>query len=178
MGYIEETGAAQHLRDARICQIYEGTNGIQAIDLVTRKLPLADGHAVRNYIGRIRNEADAMAQSGDEDGAAIGEQLREAVTALEEATGTLQGWLENGGDRALASATPYLRLFGLTAGAAGLARGARVAITRRAGANDDQRMRLARYFADNHLPYTAALKAIVERGPDSLLATTPDMLAI
>jgi acyl-CoA dehydrogenase len=102
----------------------------------------------------------------------------EAVSALEEATGTLQTWLKDGGDRPLASATPYLRLFGLTAGAAGLARGARAAQARRAGANDDQRMRLARYFAENHLPYTAALKTIVERGPDSLLAVTPDMLAL
>jgi acyl-CoA dehydrogenase len=98
--------------------------------------------------------------------------------ALEETTGTLQGWLKDGGDRPLASATPYLRLFGLTAGAAGLARGARAAMARRVGANDDRHIRLARYFAENHLPYTAALKAIVERGPDSLLATTPDMLAI
>jgi alkylation response protein AidB-like acyl-CoA dehydrogenase len=178
MGYIEETGAAQHLRDARICQIYEGTNGIQAIDLVTRKLPLADGNAVRDYTARIRAEAEAMAQSGDGDAAAIGVRLAAAVTALEDATGYLQSWLKDGGDRPLASATPYLRLFGLTAGAAGLARGARAAMARRTRANDDQRLRLARYFADNHLPYAGALKSIVECGPDSLLATTPDMLAL
>ncbi|MFW6076283.1 MAG: acyl-CoA dehydrogenase [Hyphomicrobiales bacterium] len=177
MGYIEETGAAQHLRDARICQIYEGTNGIQAIDLVTRKLPLADGQAVWAFTKRLRSEAEAMVDSGDDDAVALGVRLRQAVSALEEATGTLQGWLEDGGDPPLASATPYLRLFGLTAGAAGLARGAKAAMARRAGANDDQRMRLARYFAENHLPYTAALKTIVERGPDSLVATTPDMLA-
>ena len=178
MGYIEETGAAQHLRDARICQIYEGTNGIQAIDLVTRKLALAGGQAVWAYTGKIRAEAEAMALSDDEDAAAIGVRLRHAVSALEEATVTLQGWLKDGGDRPLASATPYLRLFGLTAGAVGLARGARAAMARRAGANDDRHIRLARYFADNHLPFTGALKAIVERGPDSLLATTPDMLAL
>jgi alkylation response protein AidB-like acyl-CoA dehydrogenase len=178
MGYIEETGAAQHLRDARICQIYEGTNGIQAIDLVTRKLALAGGQAVWAYTGRIRAEAEAMAQSDDQDAAAIGVRLRHAVSALEEATDTLQGWLKDGGDRPLASATPYLRLFGLTAGAAGLARGARAAMARRTGANDDRHIRLARYFADNHLPFTGALKAVVERGPDSLLATTPDMLAV
>jgi acyl-CoA dehydrogenase len=179
MGYIEETGAAQHLRDARICQIYEGTNGIQAIDLVTRKLALADQQAVWAYTGRIRAEAEAMAQSDDENAAAIGVRLRQALNALEEATDTLQGWLKDGGgDRPLAAATPYLRLFGLTAGAAGLARGARAAMARHASANDDQRMRLARYFADNHLPYAAALKTIVERGPDSLLAATPDMLAV
>ena len=178
MGYIEETGAAQHLRDARICQIYEGANGIQAIDLVTRKLTLGDRQAVWAYLGRIRGEAEEMAQEGDGDVAAVGVRLAEAVTALEDATGYLQSWLKEGGDRPLASATPYLRLFGLTAGAAGLARGARAAMARRAGANDDQRMRLARFFADNHLPYAAALKTIVEQGPDSLLATTPDMLAI
>jgi alkylation response protein AidB-like acyl-CoA dehydrogenase len=178
MGYIEETGAAQHLRDARICQIYEGTNGVQAIDLVTRKLALAGGQAVWAYTGKIRAEAEAMAQSDDEDAAAIGVRLRQASSALEEATDTLQGWLKDGGDRPLASATPYLRLFGLTAGAAGLARGARAAMARRAGANDDRHIRLARYFADNHLPFTGALKTIVERGPDSLLATTPDMLAV
>jgi acyl-CoA dehydrogenase len=176
MGYIEETGAAQHLRDARICQIYEGTNGIQAVDLVTRKLPLSDYEAVWAYTGGIREEAEAMAQCGDADAAAIGTRLAEAVTALEDATGYLQTWLKEGGERPLASATPYLRLFGLTAGAAGLARGARAAMARRAGANDDARMRLARYFADNHLPFTQALKDIVARGPDSLLATTPDML--
>ncbi len=177
MGYIEETGAAQHLRDARICQIYEGANGIQAIDLVTRKLPLSDYEAVWAYTGSIRSEAEAMAQTGDVNAAAIGMRLAEAVTALEDATGYLQTWLKEGGERPLASATPYLRLFGLTAGAAGLARGARAAMARRAGANDDARMRLARYFADNHLPFTQALKDIVVRGPDSLLATTPDMLA-
>ena len=177
MGYIEETGAAQHLRDARICQIYEGANGIQAIDLVTRKLPLSDYEAVWAYTGRIRGEAEAMAQSGDGDAAAVGMRLAEAVTALEDATGYLQAWLKDGGDRPLASATPYLRLFGLTAGAAGLARGARAAMARRAGVNDDQRLRLARYFADNHLPFTDALKVIVERGPDSLLATTHDLLS-
>ena len=178
MGYIEETGAAQHLRDARICQIYEGANGIQAIDLVTRKLALSNHQAVWDYMAGIRSEAEAMAESGDGDEAAIGLRLAEAVTALEDATGYLQTWLEDGGDRPLASATPYLRLFGLTAGAAGLARGARAAMARRSGANDHQRMRLARYFCDNHLPFTAALKTIVERGPDSLLATTPEMLSV
>src|SRR5262249_22758117 len=60
MGFIEETGAAQHLRDARIAPIYEGTNGIQAIDLVTRKLPLAGGAAVKAYLGEVRRTAEAV----------------------------------------------------------------------------------------------------------------------
>src|SRR5207249_12021853 len=60
MGFIEETGAAQHYRDARIAQIYEGTNGIQAVDLVTRKLPLAGGATVRAYIGDIKRIVEAV----------------------------------------------------------------------------------------------------------------------
>src|SRR5207302_5706057 len=60
MGYIEETGAAQHYRDARIGQIYEGTNGIQAIDLVTRKLPLSGGAAVKEMISDIRRTVEAV----------------------------------------------------------------------------------------------------------------------
>lgn len=178
IGYIEETGAAQHFRDARICQIYEGTNGIQAIDLVTRKLPLGNYEAVWGFTGRLRKEAEAMAAEVDGDLAGIGVRLAEAITALEDSTGYLQAWLKSGDERALAGATPYLRLFGLTLGAAGLARGARAALARRAGANDDLRLRIARYFAENHLPKTESLKTIVERGGHTLLSTTPDMLAV
>src|SRR5205085_10504359 len=65
MGYIEETGAAQHLRDSRIAPIYEGTNGIQAIDLVTRKLPLAGGAIVQSYLGEIRRTVDAVNADND-----------------------------------------------------------------------------------------------------------------
>ena len=63
MGFIEETGAAQHVRDARILTIYEGTNGIQAIDLVGRKLPLGNGQVVRAYIGEMRETAEMCRQS-------------------------------------------------------------------------------------------------------------------
>ena len=64
MGYVEETGAAQHLRDARILAIYEGTNGIQAIDLVTRKLPLSGGETVRGEIARLRAIASRLTREG------------------------------------------------------------------------------------------------------------------
>src|SRR5213595_2353472 len=65
MGFIEETGAAQHYRDARIAPIYEGTNGIQAIDLVTRKLPSSDGASVRSYITELRRTVDALQAAND-----------------------------------------------------------------------------------------------------------------
>jgi len=79
MGFIEETGAAQHLRDARIAAIYEGTNGIQAIDLVTRKLPLADGETVKDVIHACRTAADKAAAINDPGFARIGRILRDAV---------------------------------------------------------------------------------------------------
>jgi len=175
MGYIEETGAAQHFRDARICQIYEGTNGIQAIDLVTRKLPLSGFETVWGWLGRTRSEAETLATDASPETAGIGLRLAEAVTALEDATGYLRTYLAHDPDKALAAATPYLHLFGLVAGGAGLARGARSLAAR--GANDDLRARLARYFAQNHLPLASGYRDIVERGGDSLLDCPPDLLA-
>jgi len=65
MGFIEETGAAQHLRDARIAAIYEGTNGIQALDLVQRKLPLGGGAVVRAYLDELRRTVKAVQATND-----------------------------------------------------------------------------------------------------------------
>ncbi len=75
MGYVEETGAAQHLRDARIAPIYEGTNGIQAIDLVTRKLPLSGGAAVRSFMAELRRSAAAVAEANEPAFGATGQKL-------------------------------------------------------------------------------------------------------
>ncbi|MGE0211392.1 MAG: acyl-CoA dehydrogenase [Parvibaculaceae bacterium] len=174
MGYIEETGAAQHLRDARICRIYEGTNGIQAIDLVTRKLPLADFETVRGWLAGVRALAEDMAEDRMGEAAGIGLKLAEAVTALEDATGYLGGWLKEDPDRALGVATPYLALFGLVAGGAGLAKGARALLAQ--GANDDFHVRLAAWFAFNHLPLAQGYRDIVEKGADTLLAVPPDLI--
>src|SRR5437588_4670806 len=86
MGYIEETGAAQYLRDARIAAIYEGTNGIQAIDLVQRKLGLSDGETVGQEIADMRQAIAPLAETNAEGFGAMGSCLREAVDALERAT--------------------------------------------------------------------------------------------
>ena len=115
MGFIEETGAAQHYRDARIAAIYEGTNGIQAIDLVTRKLPLSGGGAVNAYIAEIKRTVGAINAANDPTFGATGARLAEAVDSLERATQWLLG-RQNDPDTALAGATPYLRLFALAAG--------------------------------------------------------------
>src|SRR5205085_6161300 len=115
MGYIEETGVAQHYRDARIAPIYEGTNGIQAMDLVGRKLPMRAGGAVADYLGSIQATVDQLTAAGD-DLASIRSALADGLTALRTATDWL---LANGLGQpldALAGATPYLRLFSVVTG--------------------------------------------------------------
>ncbi|MCO5092442.1 acyl-CoA dehydrogenase [Bosea sp. (in: a-proteobacteria)] len=119
MGYIEETGAAQHLRDARIAAIYEGTNGIQAIDLVTRKLPLSGGEAVRALIAGMRGIVAEVARADAPGLGHAATRLGAAVEALERATEWL---LAAGLPEVLAGATPYLKLFALAEGGTGLAR--------------------------------------------------------
>src|SRR5262249_12633196 len=121
MGYIEDTGAAQHFRDARIAAIYEGTNGIQAIDLVTRKLPLAGGAAVKAYLPALPRLAGAVNAVTDPAFGGTGLRLAEAVASLERATVWLLGQLGKAPDQALAGAAPYLRLFGYAAGGCMLA---------------------------------------------------------
>ena len=163
MGFIEETGAARYMRDARIAPIYEGTNGIQAIDLVMRKLPLGGGQSVFDYLVELGNIAEDLRKSnlpGLEGAAARLE------AALGDAVGTthfLQTALKDGKtDTALAGATPYQRLFSLAAGGAYLAKGA-------LKGGDAGRIALFRFFADNTLPETAVLRDQVENGAPSLL---------
>ena len=137
MGYIEETGAAQHYRDARIAPIYEGTNGIQAIDLVTRKIGQEDGAVVESLISGME-AALAATPSGDD-----AASLKEAVASLRAATHHLLNELA-GGRRAdvLAAATPYLRLFALALGGIELFKLANI------GSDDRQpaRRSLSRFF--------------------------------
>ena len=154
MGFVEETGAAQHMRDARILAIYEGTNGIQAIDLVTRKLPLSGGVVVRAEIAAMRAAVQGAAQKGGEAFGTAVPRLREAVESLDRATSAMLRALKVGdGEAALAGATPYLRLFGLARGGASLAAiavAAQAAIA--AGDNDPAqagRIALCRFFAEN-----------------------------
>jgi hypothetical protein len=169
MGYIEETGAAQHYRDARIAAIYEGTNGIQAIDLVTRKLPLAGGATVTAYIGEIKRTVEAVNATNDAAFGWTGVRLKDAVDALERATHWLLGSQRNDLDAALAGATPYLRLFALAAGGALLAEEA-LAAMRIAGNGADAagRTAIARFFAENLAVQAASLERTVVEAADSV----------
>jgi alkylation response protein AidB-like acyl-CoA dehydrogenase len=157
MGYIEETGAAQFLRDSRIAAIYEGTNGIQAIDLVTRKVPLSGGQAVAREIAGIRAVAARI------EGGAFGataERLRQGADALERATAYVLASVRGDGVDALAAAAPYLKLFGLALGGACLAK---------AGlAGDAGRVALARFFAEKLLVAAPGLAEAVTAGAGAL----------
>ena len=168
MGFIEETGAAQHYRDARIAAIYEGTNGIQAIDLVTRKLPLNGGATVKSFIGELRDITARVRATNDPAFGATATRLSEAIDALERATGWLLARLASEPRAALAGATPYLRMFGHAAGGAMLAGEALAAI--RLGNGGADRVAAARFFAENIAVQNAGLEKAVTEAADSVLA--------
>jgi alkylation response protein AidB-like acyl-CoA dehydrogenase len=162
MGYIEETGVAQHFRDARIAPIYEGTNGIQAMDLVGRKLPMRAGGAVADYVGRIEALDGDLADAGD-DLASIRRSLADGVSALREATDwLLANGLGNPLD-ALAGATPYLRLFSVVTGGWTMARQALAATAALADASPtdkafyEGKVLTARFFCEQLLPQATSL---------------------
>jgi len=176
MGYIEEAGVAQHYRDIRIAPIYEGTNGIQAIDLVGRKLPMRGGAVIRAYIDGIEATAAAATAAGG-DLVALGAALTAAVGPLREAT----TWLVTTGrehpNNALAGATPYLEMLGIVTGGWLLTRAA-LAAARLAegdgdGFDDDflaQKLVTARFYATQLLPRAAGLRPAVTAGPADLFA--------
>jgi acyl-CoA dehydrogenase len=154
MGFIEETGAAQHFRDARIAPIYEGTNGIQAIDLVVRKLPLSGGETVRAQIASMRSTVTRLLKESTPAFGATAPRLRDAIESLDRATGyMLQAVSSNAQGEALAGATPYLRLFALAQGGAALAEMALAANAQAAAGDADPahtgRIALCRFFAEN-----------------------------
>jgi alkylation response protein AidB-like acyl-CoA dehydrogenase len=174
LGFIEQTGAAQLYRDARIAPIYEGTNGIQAIDLVGRKLMRDRGAAARDFIDGIRaSSADLAAVKGG-DLSSIRANLASATAALSRSTDWM---IEIHGAEpalALAGATPYLRLFGVVAGGWLMAMAALAALRRLdEGAQDTPflkaKLSTARFYAENMLSQADGLAAQVTEGGLSVL---------
>jgi acyl-CoA dehydrogenase len=162
MGFIEETGAAQHYRDARITTIYEGTNGIQSIDLVTRKLAANGGAAVWTLLGELTEIVIRVETSNDPAFGTTGAKLREALQALDRTSRWLLERVTSAPNEALAGATPYLRLFGSTLGGCMLAGEALAARDLGEGAGDPERyVTLARFFAENITVQAAALERTV-----------------
>jgi len=181
MGYVEESGVAQYFRDARIAPIYEGTNGIQAMDLVGRKLAMRMGGVVTEHLQRMRDLGAALEAAGDEF-TSIRTNLASAVDALGNAT----EWIMTNGladpRQALAGATPYLAMFGNVTGGWILARLALAAHEELAGGSGDTeylnaKIVEARYYAEQHLPRAAGLVSAVTAGDRDLYAVDVDGLA-
>src|SRR6266536_1920510 len=170
MGYIEETGAAQHYRDARIAAIYEGTNGIQAIDLVTRKLPLAGGAAARAFLQELRGTVAGVRAVNDPALGATAERLGETVASLDRATDWLLAELAGRPEAALAGATPYLRLFAVAAGGCALAEEALAATRMDSGHDAAGRLGIARFFAEHMAVASGGLEREVTGGAEAILA--------
>ena len=170
MGFIEETGAAQHMRDARIAAIYEGANGIHAIDLVQRKLPLAGGETVKNEIAGIRAVAGDVAARGGAGFGLTAARLNEAADALEETTRMMLKWMGHDQQSALSGASQYLRLFGLALGGACLAKAglAAEALAANGDSNELGRVGLARFFAEKVAVAAPGLARAVASGGAAL----------
>ena len=178
MGYIEETGVAQLYRDARITAIYEGTNGIQAMDLVGRKLPMRGGAVVAELVARMRATAEEL--GGAADLAPLGDRLADGLDVLQQATDWI---LANGATdpvQALAAATPYLRMFSQLVGAWLL--GVEALAATRADPSSmppgfaEAKVATARFFADHVLPTVNGLLPTITAGKADLFALTADQL--
>ncbi|MGH7095384.1 MAG: acyl-CoA dehydrogenase, partial [Stellaceae bacterium] len=170
MGYIEETGAAQHLRDARIAPIYEGTNGIQANDLVGRKLGRDQGEAARNFFAEIAASLPGL----DGELAPVRARLAKGLTVLERATAFL---VAAEPAAAAAGSVPYLALFGTVAGGWLMARIADAAQARR---DTDPRfaaakLATARFYAEHFLTQAPGYLPAIESGAE-IAAVDPDLL--
>ncbi|NNC75214.1 MAG: acyl-CoA dehydrogenase, partial [Acidimicrobiia bacterium] len=161
MGYVEEAGSAQHFRDARIAPIYEGTNGIQAIDLVMRKLPMDGGEFVRGFIEELHEVPRTLEERGLED---IGRPLAAGLVALLEATDWLLG-CDDVNDR-LAGASPYLRLAGVVIG--GVLLGKQALAADQLG--EKAKVATARFFAGQIVPAVGGLIPAITAGAGDLFA--------
>jgi len=181
MGYIEETGAAQHLRDARIAAIYEGTNGIQAMDLVGRKLQGDGGAAAKAFLAEVESEAGVLKAAKRDDLRHIGERLQKAGDALLQSTEWLLEAAKGDQEDVLAGATPYLKQFGNVAGGYYLAKGAlAAALAVNEGVDKryhESRIAIAAFFADNYLTEAVSLTDAVTAGAKSLSRIEPELLS-
>jgi 3-(methylsulfanyl)propanoyl-CoA dehydrogenase len=176
MGFIEETGAAQYVRDVRITTIYEGTTGIQSNDLIGRKIGRDRGAAMAVLIADMRRELQALEPAG-----AAPQETRDAalhgVALLESATRSLVADLAGAPERALAVSVPYLKLCGLVMGAWLLARSAAIAAAGRGSAGSEfyrAKIQTAHFYAKQVLPQALGLANVVAEGAAAVLGAEPE----
>jgi hypothetical protein len=175
MGFVEETGAAQYLRDARITTIYEGTTGIQAADLIGRKVAFEKGATAFAVISQMRAVEAELAKAEGAGLASMRASVKDAVDALEAATRWVIETFQRDPRAAAAVSVPYLMLFGTVAGGWIMARAALVAHAALSDPASDQafmkaKLATARFYAEHELPRAIALAREVTGGAASVLA--------
>ncbi len=175
MGFIEETGAAQHFRDARITAIYEGTTGIQATDLIGRKVGRDGGQIALGLLGEMAKTGIALEQNPREELRPIGIPLGKALAALEQSTRWVAKTYGNDPRAAAAGSVPYLKLFGIVTGGWLLGRAALAAQAALDRGTSEQafyrgKLLTARFYADHQLSQAAALAHAVIHGSAATLA--------
>ncbi|MEK9725317.1 MAG: acyl-CoA dehydrogenase, partial [Rhodospirillaceae bacterium] len=168
MGFIEETGAAQYYRDARIAAIYEGTNGIQANDLVGRKIGRENGETIKALIAEMRGNLAGFGDTNNDDLLAIRAALADGIDDLETATDWIVATWPAEPATVAASAVPYLRLLALVSGGWLMTRAAEIAAADGDGAFGAAKINTARFFADHQLVESLSLSRIVTRGASAI----------
>jgi 3-(methylthio)propanoyl-CoA dehydrogenase len=173
MGYIEETGAAQYVRDVRITTIYEGTTGIQSNDLIGRKLGRDRGAAMAELIADMERELRSL-KSADPAVLTVRQAVLEAVAALKSATLSLLRTLGSHPEAGMAVSVPYLKLCGYVVGGWLLAKSAAIAAGKVDGPEREfyaAKIRTAAFYAAQVLPTAASLARVVEGGGASVAET-------
>ena len=178
-GYIREHGVEQFVRDARITQIYEGTNGVQALDLVGRKMAANMGRALRPFFHAVSNLCEDMAKAPDPSLAAQTAALHQAFGALQLTTATVARRALKNPDEAGAAATDYLRMLGLVAMGYTFLKAARIATERVAQEHEDAafyraKLATAAFFFDRILPQATAAFLTIKAGSRSTMALAED----
>jgi hypothetical protein len=178
MGYIEETGAAQFMRDAKIAEIYEGTNGIQANDLIGRKLTRDGGQTAKSFIARMR-DIDAGLDAAGAELAGLRAALTEGIAALDSATDWILESQKGDPRDAAAGAVAFMRLWGTVAGGWLLAKGALAAKSELAQGGADEKFLkakivTARFYGEQILPRASSLKVMATAGSATVMAMAED----
>jgi len=179
MGFIEETGAAQHLRDARITTIYEGTTGIQANDLVGRKIAREGGATAKAWLAHLKGFDAELAKSGSADVKAVRVALAVGAAAVGESVDYLVANAGKDVMAAFAGAVPFLKLMGIVAGGWQMARAA-LAAEGKLGSGDKAfyaaKIATARFYADQVLVQAPALRDTIVKGASAVMSVPEDAM--